>query len=292
MRRGPILSGLKRYALAAAVLCALFGAHPAAATPATGAVPTYTVAGPKGTTATVPAPPASLIGLENGSGVACIIGSDTTCELPGSGGGGGSNPAASATGAAVPADAGYTGLNFGGNLIGWTGDTNGYGDVNVENNAVEGSVTSTHTCSTAGYTIIGCIGQLDDDAKGSIPAGGANIGTLGNTCTSVLNISQTTTTDVLTSTAKLHICSIVLVASAAMNIGIDEGSGTTCESSGTALIAVSSTSSATPTMPLAANGGFSAVSGEPWMQTKTTGDHLCVLQGTGTVAGTITYSDY
>jgi hypothetical protein len=50
------------------------------------------------------------------------------------------NAAASATGSAVPASAGYTGLNFGGNLKGWTGDTNGYGDVNVENSvAVTGT---------------------------------------------------------------------------------------------------------------------------------------------------------
>jgi len=43
----------------------------------------------------------------------------------GGGGGSGSNTAASATGAAVPADAGYTGVNIGGNLVGMTGVTAG-----------------------------------------------------------------------------------------------------------------------------------------------------------------------
>jgi hypothetical protein len=36
-------------------------------------------------------------------------------------------------------------------------------------NVVEGTITSAHTCSVAGNTIIGCLGQLDDDIKGPIP---------------------------------------------------------------------------------------------------------------------------
>jgi hypothetical protein len=125
----------------------------------------------------------------------------------------------------------------------------------------------------------------------STDAGGRTIP--GQNCTSVINIAQTTSTDVHTSTAKLHICSIVLVSATAQSIGIDEGTGTTCETGGTALIGVSSTSSATPQIALAANGGFSSVGGIPWLQTTTTADHLCVLQsGSGEVAGTITYSDY
>lgn len=31
-----------------------------------------------------------------------------------------------------------------------------------------GTTTQAHTCSTAGYTVIGCLGQLDDDMKGPI----------------------------------------------------------------------------------------------------------------------------
>lgn len=55
---------------------------------------------------------------------------DTTGDACGSGGGGGgSNAAAGPTGSAVPADAGYTGLNNGGSLIGWIGDSSGRGIV-------------------------------------------------------------------------------------------------------------------------------------------------------------------
>lgn len=46
---------------------------------------------------------------------------DTTGKDCGSGSGGGSNPAAGATGAAVPADASYNGINVGGTLRGQTG---------------------------------------------------------------------------------------------------------------------------------------------------------------------------
>ena len=30
---------------------------------------------------------------------------------------------------------------------------------------VEGTITSAHTCATSGYTVIGCLGQIDDDVK-------------------------------------------------------------------------------------------------------------------------------
>jgi hypothetical protein len=110
-------------------------------------------------------------------------------------------------------------------------------------------------------------------------------------CNKVINISQTATTDVHTFTGFGYICAINLIGSAAMNIGVDEGTGTTCETSGTALIGVSSTSAATPNYPIAANGGFAMTSGTPFMRMQASADHLCVLQGTGTVAGTITYAD-
>jgi hypothetical protein len=36
-------------------------------------------------------------------------------------------------------------------------------------NVVEGTITTAHSCLVAGYTIIGCLGQIDDDIKGPIP---------------------------------------------------------------------------------------------------------------------------
>jgi hypothetical protein len=111
-------------------------------------------------------------------------------------------------------------------------------------------------------------------------------------CNKVINIAQTATTDVHTFTGFGYICSIVLISATAQNIGVDEGTGTTCETSGTALIATSSTSAATPQMALAANGGFSAVASVAWLRMQASADHLCVLQSsTGEVAGTITYAD-
>jgi hypothetical protein len=47
--------------------------------------------------------------------------------------------------------------------------------------ALQGTNTATtaHTCSVAGYSILGCLGQVDDDLKAPIPAGTAHIGTVG-----------------------------------------------------------------------------------------------------------------
>ena len=41
------------------------------------------------------------------------------------------------------------------------------------------SATTAHGCSTAGYGELGCLGQIDDDVKGPIAAGSANIGNVG-----------------------------------------------------------------------------------------------------------------
>lgn len=60
------------------------------------------------------------------------------------------------TGSAVPATALYMGLNFGGNGIGWTGDTNGYGNVNVKSNSA----------LIAGSAIIGKVG-IDQTTPGT-----------------------------------------------------------------------------------------------------------------------------
>lgn len=125
---------------------------------------------------------------------------------------------------------------------------------------------------------------LGIDSNNSVKVSGA--------CKSVINISQTSSTDVHTFTGYGHICSIVLVSATAQNIGVDEGTGTTCETSGTALIGVSSTSAATPQISVSATQGFVATAAQPWLTLQASADHLCVLQsGSGEVAGTITYTD-
>lgn len=108
-------------------------------------------------------------------------------------------------------------------------------------------------------------------------------------CPNTLAISQTASTDILTTTNKLHICSLVLVASAALTVNLIEGTGTTCATGGAALIG---STTAANGLSLAANGGFSAIAGRPWLKSKTTADHICLtMSGTGTVAGVMTYAD-
>lgn len=140
----------------------------------------------------------------------------------------------------------------------------------------------------SGFINLSCVPQMFVNALGL----GQNVGVANplptlEACTGVINISQTSTTDVHTFAAYGYVCSIVLVSATAQNIGVDEGTGTTCETNGTALIAVSSTSAATPTAAVAANGGF--VDPAPF-KTQASGDHLCVLQSSnGNVSGIITY---
>lgn len=108
-------------------------------------------------------------------------------------------------------------------------------------------------------------------------------------CTKVINVAQTASTDVHTFTHFGYICAIVLVSATAQNIGIREGTGTTCATGPTSLVG---DSSGTAEINLAANGGFSAVSSTPWLKLQASADHLCVEQSsTGEVAGTITYAD-
>lgn len=108
-------------------------------------------------------------------------------------------------------------------------------------------------------------------------------------CPNTLAISQTTSTDILTTTAKLHVCSLMLVASAALVVNLVEGTGTVCATGGAALIGSTTTANG---MSLAANGGFSMVAGRPWLKSKTAADHICLtMSGTGTVSGVMTYAD-
>lgn len=105
------------------------------------------------------------------------------------------NAAASATGSAVPAQAGYTGLNNGGNLIGWVGDSGGAGQVaiasgkvasgafasgSIANGAdvVEGTNTDSASCAS-GSSVVSCLRQIHADTSAAIPAGTATIGYVG-----------------------------------------------------------------------------------------------------------------
>lgn len=105
-------------------------------------------------------------------------------------------------------------------------------------------------------------------------------------CPFVLGINQTTNTQVVTNTGGkyLHICLWNPIASAAMNISLVEGTGATCATNTIGLWGGTSAS-----VPVAANGGAALVSDRIILPMQRPGDNLCVLQGTGTVSGTLTY---
>jgi hypothetical protein len=106
-------------------------------------------------------------------------------------------------------------------------------------------------------------------------------------CTGVIAVNQTASTDLHTFTNKGHICAILLISASAQSVSLAEGTGTTC-GTGTTYLA----GGAGGTIPLAANGGFSAAAGSPFMVTQVSADHLCLLQsGSANISGWITYND-
>lgn len=109
-------------------------------------------------------------------------------------------------------------------------------------------------------------------------------------CPNYAAISQTADTAVITATASqyVYICSIILVAGAAEVVSIWEGTGTACGTSSAAMLG--STTEANG-LSVAANGGFSAVNGLPFLRTASTNVDVCVRQsGSNRVSGVITYA--
>lgn len=62
--------------------------------------------------------------------------------------------------------------------VGISAPTNSSGVISGAITSNAPSVTTAHTCSVAGYTRDGCLGQIDDDVKGAIPTGTNAIGNL------------------------------------------------------------------------------------------------------------------
>ena len=107
-------------------------------------------------------------------------------------------------------------------------------------------------------------------------------------CPSVLALSQTASTNLITSTNRLHICSILIVSAAVQSLSLVEGVGTTCGTNTAALIGSTSASLSAQT-----STGFAMTAERPFLETKTTGDALCLLQsGSGNLSGMITYIDH
>jgi hypothetical protein len=106
-------------------------------------------------------------------------------------------------------------------------------------------------------------------------------------CPNTIAVNQTASTDLYTSTNKIYVCSIVLISATQQGLSLAEGTGSVC-GTGTAYLLGGSGGTA----QIAANSGFSTPSALPWLKSKTTADHLCLIQsGSGNVSGTITYAD-
>lgn len=108
-------------------------------------------------------------------------------------------------------------------------------------------------------------------------------------CPNYIAISQTADTTLVSGTASqyFYICSIILVAGAAEVVSLWEGTGTACGTGSTAILG--STTEANG-LSVSANGGFSAVSGIPFLRTATAANDICLRQsGTNRVSGVLTY---
>jgi len=208
----------------------------------------------------------------------------------------GHGTAAAAIRVELPTDGtGIVGLAAGTNAIGKLAANSGVdiGDVDVTSlpalpagSNLIGGVKLTDTGGTTNATVKAASTQAVTTDTSLVVAQSPLPNTL---CDASVAISQTASTDVLTSTAKIHICSIILVSDTAQFINVIEGTGTVCATGGAALIGSTTAGSG---LSVAANGGFSAVSDRAWLKSKTTADHICVTQsGSGRLSGVITYKD-
>ena len=106
------------------------------------------------------------------------------------------------------------------------------------------------------------------------------------------SISQTANTQLVTGTAskKIYVCSIHLVAAAATNVAVVEGTGTVCGTGATGVSGFGGATAATG-WNFAANGGIALGNGESSLGAEGTGgDNLCIfISGSGQVSGGISY---
>jgi hypothetical protein len=159
--------------------------------------------------------------------------------------------------------------------------------------------TTAHTCSVAGFSEIGCLGQIDDDVKAPIPAGTARIGYVSDDpCTQGIKtnvpISTATGTVALVtgvSAKKIYVCSFSYVASAADAVSLAEGSSSTCGTSNqAAVIGVATNGTQANGLSFAANGGMTLGNGTGTIaSTATAANYLCLFHGAVQGAGNLTY---
>jgi len=106
------------------------------------------------------------------------------------------------------------------------------------------------------------------------------------------SISQTANTQLVagTSSKKIYVCSIHVVAAAATNVAVVEGTGSVC-ATGTAGVSGFGGATAATGWNFAANGGIALGNGDSSLGAEgTSGDNLCIFNsGSGQVSGGISY---
>ena len=106
------------------------------------------------------------------------------------------------------------------------------------------------------------------------------------------SISQTANTQLVAGTAsrKIYVCSIHVVAAAAANVAVVEGTGSVCGTSTTGVTGFGGATAATG-WNFAANGGIALGNGDSSLGAEgTSGDNLCIYNsGSGQVSGGISY---
>jgi len=172
---------------------------------------------------------------------------------------------------------------------------------------IAGSTVSTAATGVQKVGIVGNAGAAIDAATGAAPPANALLnaglgsGATGGLLTGltvgdsdyVVNISTATTTLAITGVSgrKVRITHLDLLAAAADNVAIIEGTGATC---GTGTAGMSGGTTAASGYNFAANGGISAGVGlGEVMATATTGDSVCIVTSAATqLSGHIKYSIY
>jgi hypothetical protein len=189
----------------------------------------------------------------------------------------------------------------------------GTGTFNIQANAsvnvaqVNGSTVSTSATGVQKVGIVGNAGASVDAATGAAPpanavlhgglVSGATGGLVGAMpiCDSYANINISTATTTLEVTGvsgrQVRVCALHIIAAAADNVAVIEGTGATC---GTGSAGMAGGTTAATGYNLAANGGLALGSGlGTVMRTATAGDSVCIVTSAATqLSGGISYVIY
>jgi hypothetical protein len=163
-------------------------------------------------------------------------------------------------------------------------------------NQTTNGATTAHTCATTGFSELGCLGQIDDDIKGPVPAGTNTIGNVGSDPSSgkgtpsskAINVSTATTTQLvaISGTTKIYVTSFDVIAGGTGNITFEYGTQTTnpCDTGTTAL---------TGPYNLTAQAGISKGDGVGAVLVVPAGNALCVLTSAAVqMSGSVSYQQF